>query len=695
MADQVLRLIITANTSGATKEMRAMQRDLEKVSRNLTTFGTSMSTTVSLPILAAAAGVTKLAMDAVESENLFEVSMGGMADDARKWSESISDSLGLNEYAVRKNVGTFNVMLDSMGLGKDASYDMAKGLTQLAYDMASFYNLKPEEAFEKLQSGISGEVEPLKRLGIIVNETTAQQWALTHGIIKQGETMTEAQKVQARYGAIMDQTAKAQGDLARTIDSPTNKLRVLKEQGTELAIEFGMALIPTLEGLVSTGKDMVEWLDALSPEQQKAIVDAALLVAAVGPLALGIGKVVGAVSALHKAYMVIRSAKMAESMGEWSAAISLVSKNANSAVGDIAGLGSQAKFAAAGYVALAAAAGFAIGSIINQIPEVAEKQQEWGDSLGELVNKKTQDQVATDEVVAKWKAMGIALDENNNLTDVGRAQLAARSAALRVQQGSAQGATQTEKDLGVELADNVRLTQEVIDKTKALNDSRDGSESASIRYERAQLRLGDAEKAYNEAIKEHGSTSREAKDAELDLRQARLDLKGATEDLTTANDNAAASLDGVKKVARPQSADWDAWVTYYTLIGDAAGAASARINAANSGLDGRTRGKGGTNQVLMNDSGGIYSNYAITSLVEDGVHPESVISWDPSQRTRSLGIWAVTGNALGANQPAQGGNSIVVIADPRYTDMAKLERDVRRVNSKDIGAGDIAAALGI
>ena len=102
-----------------------------------------------------------MAMDAVESENLFEVAMGSMAGDARKWSEETSKALGLNAYNVRKNVATYNSMLTSMGLTAQESLKISEGLTQLSYDMASFYNLKPEDAFEKLKSGISGEAEPL------------------------------------------------------------------------------------------------------------------------------------------------------------------------------------------------------------------------------------------------------------------------------------------------------------------------------------------------------------------------------------------------------------------------------------------------------------------------------------------------------------------------------------------------------
>ncbi|HEX9156982.1 MAG TPA: hypothetical protein VF827_03120, partial [Syntrophales bacterium] len=212
-------------------------------------------------ILATIGYATKLGMEAVESENLFNVSMGAMADEARKWSQELSDSLGLNEFELRKSVGTFNVMLSSMGLATDQAYSMSTSLTKLAYDMASFYNLKPEEAFDKLRAGISGESEPLKRLGIVVNETTTQIWALKHGLIAQGEEMSEQTKILARYGVIMDQTKAAQGDLARTMDSPANAIRILKSSVEELLTKLGMAFLPVLQSLVGMLNEVAKGLE--------------------------------------------------------------------------------------------------------------------------------------------------------------------------------------------------------------------------------------------------------------------------------------------------------------------------------------------------------------------------------------------------------------------------------------------------
>ncbi len=188
----------------------------------------------------------KMAMDAEESENLFEVSMGNMADSVRKWSDAISTALGLNRFEVREFVSVFNVMMESMGIAPKFTAEMSKALTKLAFDMASFFNLKPSEAFQKLQAGITGEAEPLKRLGILISETTVKNFLLTKGIIEQGETLTEQQKVMGRFFLIMEQTKKAQGDLARTLDSTTNVWRTIKTLIKETSIEFGFSLLPAV-----------------------------------------------------------------------------------------------------------------------------------------------------------------------------------------------------------------------------------------------------------------------------------------------------------------------------------------------------------------------------------------------------------------------------------------------------------------
>lgn len=289
----IAQLLVTigADSKDFEKACDSAEKKFKKFSTEVVKAGKAMSLAVTAPIIAIGGAATKMAMDAVESESLFEVSMGRMADDARKWSEQIRNELGLNSYEVRKSVGTFNVMLTSMGLAEQQAYDMAKGLTKLANDMASFYNLEPEEAFEKLQSGISGEIEPLKRLGIVVNEATTKAYAYANGITEQGKALTEQEKILARYGVIMQQTATAQGDLARTMDSPSNQLRIMKAQIQELAIQYGQMLIPVLQKGIAVGKNVVDWLNRFDSTGKRAILAIVGVAAAVGPMLIVIGKI--------------------------------------------------------------------------------------------------------------------------------------------------------------------------------------------------------------------------------------------------------------------------------------------------------------------------------------------------------------------------------------------------------------------
>jgi len=305
---------LVLDTSGFNAALGAVDKSLHTAGAKVAKFGQSMvdagkkmagvgrnmTMWVTVPLAAVGGAALKLGMNAVESENLFEVSMGNMASSARAWSVELRKQFGLNEYEVRRNVGTFNVMLGSLGLNEKAAYGMAKGLTQLTYDMSSFYNLRPEEAFEKLQAGISGEIEPLKRLGIVVNETTTKNWALKNGLIAQGQEMTEQQKVVARYNVIMEQTGKAQGDLARTIESPANQLKILKQQAQMMGIELGQRLIPVMRTVMDVVEKGLKWWDGLSDKNKDLIIKFGLVAAAAGPVIGAAGKLLQIFGGLTK-----------------------------------------------------------------------------------------------------------------------------------------------------------------------------------------------------------------------------------------------------------------------------------------------------------------------------------------------------------------------------------------------------------
>ena len=230
-----------------------------------------------------------LAAGVEESENLFEVSMGNMADAARKWSDELSDGLGLNEYEIRRTVGTLNVMIKSMGFGEKAAYDMSTSLIKLSQDMASFYNLTPEDMFEKIKSGLVGMARPLRDLGILVNENVIKNWALTNGLIKQGKEMTDQQKVIARYAVIFEATTAAQGDLLRTIASTTNQYRIFTASLKELGATMGNTLLPLANAVLTTLNKLIDVMGAFI--EKFPTLSGAILVstAVVGALLIPLG----------------------------------------------------------------------------------------------------------------------------------------------------------------------------------------------------------------------------------------------------------------------------------------------------------------------------------------------------------------------------------------------------------------------
>lgn len=293
-----------------------LESKFQTIGNKLTSSGKSLSTKLTLPIIGVGAAMTKFAMDSTETENLFKESMGSMTKEAEAWTESLSNSLGLNEYELKQNVGMFNAMFDSMKMGTQASYNMSTGLTELAYDMASFYNLNPDEAFEKLRAGITGETEPLKSLGILINETTVKSHAYKNGIAEVGQELTEQQKVQARYKLIMEQTTKAQGDLARTIDSPTNKLRVLSSRTKEVAADYGQLLIPIVNKGIDVLGGLVKWLDSLDDRNKKIILTIAGVVASIGPVLLIVGSITKGIGVLIPLYNALKVSTIAQTYAQ-------------------------------------------------------------------------------------------------------------------------------------------------------------------------------------------------------------------------------------------------------------------------------------------------------------------------------------------------------------------------------------------
>lgn len=186
----------------------------------------------------------------IEDLNLFTASMGKYAEEAQDYAEAVSEVLGIDPGEFMRSQGVFNTIISGFGVASDKAYLMSKNLTQLGYDISSFFNISFEDAMQKLQSGISGELEPLRRLGYDLSVARLQEEALALGIEKKVSAMTQAEKSQLRYYAIMTQVTTAQGDMARTLNAPANQLRVLQAQVTQCARALGNIFIPALNAVL-------------------------------------------------------------------------------------------------------------------------------------------------------------------------------------------------------------------------------------------------------------------------------------------------------------------------------------------------------------------------------------------------------------------------------------------------------------
>lgn len=188
----------------------------------------------------------KLSSDYTETMNLFTVSMGQYAEEAYNYAQTVSEAMGIDPAEWMKAQGTLMTLVKGFGVAGDRASVMSQQLTQLGYDLASFFNITVEDAMTKLESGIAGELEPLRRLGYDLSQAKLEAVATSLGIDKLVSSMTQAEKAELRYYAIMTQVTDAHGDMARTLNAPANQMRVLNAQVTQLGRAFGNFFIPLL-----------------------------------------------------------------------------------------------------------------------------------------------------------------------------------------------------------------------------------------------------------------------------------------------------------------------------------------------------------------------------------------------------------------------------------------------------------------
>lgn len=199
-----------------------------------------------------------LASDLAEVQNVVDVVFGESSSQINNFAKNALNAYGLSELSAKQYSSTMGAMLKSMGLADSQVLSMSQSITGLAGDMASFYNLDGDDAFNKIRAGISGETEPLKQLGINMSVANMEAFAMSQGITKSYKSMTQAEQALLRYNYLLSVTGDAQGDFARTSDGWANQTRILSEQFNSLKATLGSAFIAVLTPVIK----MLNWVVA-------------------------------------------------------------------------------------------------------------------------------------------------------------------------------------------------------------------------------------------------------------------------------------------------------------------------------------------------------------------------------------------------------------------------------------------------
>lgn len=213
----------------------------------------------------------ELGSDLAEVQNVVDVTFGSLNSEVNAFAKNAVTQFGLSELSAKQFTSTMGAMLKSMGFGERAAADMGMSLAGLAGDLASFYNLDPEQAFYKIRSGISGETEPLKQLGINLSVANLEQYALTQGINKSYDAMTQQEQALLWYNYLLSVTSDAQGDFARTSDSWANQTRILSEQFNSLKASIGQGLISAFTPVIQVINAVLSGLQTLANAFQQVM----------------------------------------------------------------------------------------------------------------------------------------------------------------------------------------------------------------------------------------------------------------------------------------------------------------------------------------------------------------------------------------------------------------------------------------
>ena len=297
--------------------MKVTQQKFDKIGTRMANAGKTMSLAMTAPLAAFGVAAGKAAIDAEEMESAFAVTFGKSAGSVRQWAEETGDAMGRSTQELMEMSMNFQDILKKQ-MDAGAASELSKDLTVLTQDLASFKNLSNDVAKQKIFSGLIGESEPLRAVGVTLSAAKVEAKALEMGLEKVNGQFTESAKIQARAAVIQEELADASGDVIRTQDSTANRIRAAQAAWEELSVTIGQKLIPAITPLIEKVADALNWFSSLNPQVQRFAVLGAGIAAALGPVLYVVGNLTSAFGILlplliklGPAFAVVRTAALA------------------------------------------------------------------------------------------------------------------------------------------------------------------------------------------------------------------------------------------------------------------------------------------------------------------------------------------------------------------------------------------------
>lgn len=276
--------------------LKGLSNQLKEVGDKMTSFGSSMTTKVTAPIVAGYTLASKYASDYEENLNKLDVAFGSNSDSVKEWANNAREAYGLSKVQATDAASAFGALGKGIGLSEGEAADMSMTLAGLSADLGSYFNVGIDQSSKALEGIFTGESEALKKFGVVMTDTNLKQFAEDQGLVYSELSQTE--KTMLRYQYVLAQTKDAQGDFSRTSDGTANSTKIFQASLQDLGTAIGTNLLPIITPVIQKITEWINKFQELSPQTQKIITIIGLIVAALGPVIMIIGTLISSIGAI-------------------------------------------------------------------------------------------------------------------------------------------------------------------------------------------------------------------------------------------------------------------------------------------------------------------------------------------------------------------------------------------------------------